>query len=59
MWQCDSWLLPFWDVVCPSGQEVQELALSESLYVPLGQILHSPVSESVKYPGRHSVIQFN
>ena len=54
MWHCADWLLPLWDVVCPSGQFVQELASFESLYVPLGQIRHSPVFEFSKYPGTHT-----
>ena len=37
---CELLLLPSWDVVSPSGQEVQDSTLLLPLYVPIGQIVH-------------------
>ena len=48
---------PVWRVVHPGGQPVHDSLASWLLYVPIGQISHSQMSWSSKYPVPHPKIQ--
>ena len=41
-------------MVSPSGQEVQEVASTSSLYVPLGKMVQLSVSASLMNPALHT-----